>query len=80
MISTGILKSSTGEIQRSDLRLEPKSSLTITQMNSLPHKAVNITSKPQEDQNVLEKETMEALELSESSLIEEERRLVKTWT
>ncbi|KAI3469640.1 hypothetical protein Pfo_026303 [Paulownia fortunei] len=67
-----------GEIQRSDLSLGPKSTSTITPLNSLPHKAVNITSKPQEDRNVLEKETMETLELSDSGQIEEERGLVDT--
>ncbi|KAI3459434.1 hypothetical protein Pfo_016097 [Paulownia fortunei] len=67
-----------GEMQRSDLNLKPNSTSTTTNLNSLPHVAVNITSEPQEDQNMLVKEIVETPRLVNSCQIEEGSCLVDT--
>ncbi|KAL0433714.1 UNVERIFIED_CONTAM: hypothetical protein Slati_2705700 [Sesamum latifolium] len=49
------------EIQRSDSTLEPKSTLTIENLDPLLHEAISIASEPQEDQMMFVKETAKTL-------------------
>ncbi|KAL0367199.1 UNVERIFIED_CONTAM: hypothetical protein Sradi_3610000 [Sesamum radiatum] len=67
-----IRKPSTEEIQRSDSTLEPKSTLTIENLDPLLHEAISIASEPQEDQTMFIEETPKTLGSVNACLIEME--------